>query len=72
MVCNVCGKNICVYEAGKDNSNVLDYVRINKEWGFFSNKDLENHEIIICEKCYDDFVKNLKVPVHITQRTQVL
>lgn len=33
--------------------NVLFYL-IQKQWGYFSQKDGETHTFCICERCYDE------------------
>lgn len=58
-VCNKCGKEI-----KKQNQVYMeDFVEINKEWGYFSQKDGERHQIIMCEECYNDWIDQFLVPV---------
>lgn len=45
VVCNQCNKEI-----------IGDYLRVKKEWGYFSDKDTQIHEFALCEKCYDMLV----------------
>lgn len=63
-VCHCCGRNI--------NRKREDYLKIEKEWGYFSKKDLEIHEIRICEECYDAWISTLKIPIHIKEQTEAL
>lgn len=57
--CNVCGKIV-----KKENNFVKeDFLTITKEWGYFSNKDMELHSFKICEECYDKWINTFKVPV---------
>jgi [ribosomal protein S18]-alanine N-acetyltransferase len=56
MVCNKCGKQIPEFK---------DYLYVEKEWEFFSKKDLELHMFRICEECYDELVGSFAVPVTI-------
>ncbi|MFA9464309.1 MAG: hypothetical protein ACERKN_08435 [Velocimicrobium sp.] len=57
--CNVCGK-----EVKKENGFLKeDFLMINKEWGYFSNKDIEIHSFKICEECYDKWIATFAIPV---------
>lgn len=47
--CNMCGKTI-VFGEGHDKE---DYVLIQKEWGYFSNKDGKKYTLRMCEDCFD-------------------
>lgn len=51
VFCNKCGTQI----AG-------DYLQVNKEWGYFSDKDTEIHRFALCEKCYDEMIKTFTTP----------
>lgn len=57
IACNVCGEEI--------NRNKLgyldDYLKIEKRWGFGSEFDNEVHIINVCEACYKQLVKKLKI-----------
>lgn len=50
--CNSCGRKL-KYQNGILQEDVLS---VKKEWGYFSNKDMEFHEFVICEDCYDKLV----------------
>lgn len=59
-ICDVCGKStvqdVC------DNVKVCEYITMMGHWGYWSNKDREYHECIICEECYNkirDFINKL-------------
>lgn len=73
MMCNGCGKNI---NTGSDNDKDIiyleDFVKIRKEWGYFSKKDGETHELILCEECYDRLCKNLTIPVNVKETAELL
>ena len=57
IVCNMCGKDI-----NKNNLGYLDdYLKIEKRWGFGSGFDNEVHIMNICESCYKEFIKKLKI-----------
>lgn len=63
MVCNVCGNEL---------KEKTDYIKIQKEWGYFSEKDTEIHEFNICERCYDRLVKQFEVMPKITEKKEIL
>ena len=65
--CNMCGKEI--KESGRSRE---DSVLIQKKWGYFSNKDGEQHRIVLCESCYDLWIKSLKIPPHVEEYTEYL
>lgn len=65
--CNMCGKNI--KESGLDRE---DYLLIEKEWGYFSDKDGEKHTICMCENCYDLWIKSMKKPPIVEEVTELL
>jgi hypothetical protein len=66
--CNACGKII------KMENEILieDVFEVKKEWGFFSEKDLETHQFCLCEECYDKIIEKFKIPVAITYKTEVI
>lgn len=68
LVCNSCGRALC-QEKGICRE---DFVRITKKWGFFSAKDLQKHTLIICEACYDTWIRSLAIPPQITEDTEPL
>ncbi len=67
-VCNCCGKEIKI-EQGILKEDVLELV---KDWGYFSNKDLERHHLVICEACYDKWVSVFQIPPEVKERTETL
>ena len=66
--CNKCGSIIC---SGRKFNN-KEYLSINKEWGFFSNKDCQIHSFNICEDCYDEMIKEFLIPIDISEKIEVL
>ena len=66
--CNQCGRALHV-ERGilKEDALILK-----KEWGYFSEKDLEVHELVLCEACYDTWIQGFVLPVRITGKQEVL
>lgn len=66
--CNCCGKEI-IAEQGIQKEDVLSIV---KDWGYFSNKDMQRHRFVICEKCYDEWILSFQIPPSVVERTEVL
>ena len=66
--CNCCGKEI------KEEQGILkeDVLTIVKDWGYFSGKDMERHQLIICETCYDKWISGFCIPPQVEERTEVL
>lgn len=58
IYCNKCGKEIIRDVHG----NYPDHLHVEKQWGFFSDKDMEIHEWNLCEECYDKFLKKFVIP----------
>lgn len=59
VICNMCGEKV-----EKDlYGNFADFVEVNKIWGYNSGHDGENHCFDLCEKCYNNFIDNFKIPV---------
>lgn len=68
LVCNMCAKDIDA------NNDILreDVFEGYKEWGYFSNKDLEIHKFILCEECYEKLIKSFKIPVQVSEKIEIL
>lgn len=68
IYCNVCGRQI------KAENGILkeDVFEATKEWGYFSNKDLETHRFNICETCYEEMISNFKIPVEVMNKKEVM
>lgn len=49
-----------------------DYVKIEKNWGYFSNKDGTRAKINICEECYDEMIKSFQIPPTVEENTELL
>lgn len=70
ITCDRCGKTICTLDdrgypkcevvpgepVNADESPLLEVVQIHHKWGYFSNKDQEEHRIDLCERCYDELL----------------
>ena len=68
VYCNLCGKEMIVDQV----VSKQDYLFIQKDWGYFSKKDGEDHTIRICESCYDQWIQTFKVPVKRKKQTELL
>lgn len=68
VCCNICGREL------QHQGDVLieDYIHITKEWGYFSEHDLEMHSFNICERCYNIMSKHFKMPVTVGKVKEVL
>lgn len=58
--CNCCGRPII--KTAIEN-HYMDYVHVEKVWGYFSSKDLTTHTFNICENCYDKWTASFAIPV---------
>ena len=53
IICDACDREI-----EKINDGIFaDYYKIEKTWGYFSEKDGRQDSFDICEKCYDKMLK---------------
>lgn len=67
VYCNACGMKIEVIPKANINK---EYLSIEKEWGYFSNKDFMLHSFAICEKCYDQWVETFVIPINKQVQTE--
>lgn len=68
IICNMCGKEISMeLEMTKE-----EMLHIEKNWGYFSQKDGEIHSLDLCEECYDSLIKRLRHPVQIKEATELI
>lgn len=58
VLCNCCGKEIT-----KEQGYFSDHLHIEKQWGYFSQKDGRKDDFDICENCYDKFVNSFVLPI---------
>ncbi|MGL5259776.1 MAG: hypothetical protein ACRC7V_06660 [Lachnospiraceae bacterium] len=66
--CNKCGKQLLVQnEVLKEGCFHSDF-----EFGYFSEKDGEQHSFDLCEACYDALVKEFSIPVTIREMNELL
>ena len=66
-LCNGCGRPI-----GSCGENREHPLRVRKEWGYFSARDLEVHEFNLCEKCYEELIRRFVIPVTVSEKVEVL
>ena len=59
VICNNCGESCRV--GGFEDIN-FECVQLKGLFGFGSNKDGEQHEAELCEKCFVELTKNFKHP----------
>lgn len=66
--CNQCGRNI------SSQRDVLqeDVLHIEKNWGYFSEKDGVKHRWILCERCYDKLIQGFAIPIEESDITELL
>ncbi len=66
--CNKCGKRI--RRCGEIMQE--DVLHVEKEWGYFSEKDGERHQFDLCEACYDKLLAEFILPVTIEQVKEIV
>ncbi|MCM1158696.1 MAG: hypothetical protein NC300_08720 [Bacteroidales bacterium] len=68
IYCNKCGKVIEI-------SNGIpreDFIRICKEWGYFSKKDGTTQEFVLCEDCVERMEEEFILPVSFRRTTEMI
>lgn len=68
LFCNMCGREIKI-EKGMVQEGVLS---IEQTWGYFSEKDGEQHSFDLCERCYDKLIHQFKLPVTVKKQKELL
>lgn len=68
IICNCCRKVIAERAA----IPMADYLHVEKEWGYFSNKDGQKQQFDLCEECYDAWIKSLQIPVASREVTELV
>lgn len=68
ICCNSCGKQL------KFENGILkeDAFEATKEWGYFSERDMEVHHFNLCEECYDKLISQFQIPVEVRKKLEVL
>lgn len=68
VLCNKCGREL------KQINGILheDGLFVRKDWGFFSEKDLQIHKFNLCEACYDLMIGQFAIPVTVEDKEAAL
>ena len=68
IYCNSCGKRL------KEENGILkeDAFEATKEWGYFSERDMEVHHFNLCEECYNKMIAEFIIPVEVRKKLEVL
>ncbi len=68
LYCNACGKELKI-----ENGMLMeDAFEATKEWGYFSERDMEVHHFNLCEECYNRLISQFRIPVEIRKKLEVL
>ncbi len=65
IICNCCKKVIQGQKAP-----YAEFLHVQKQWGYFSNKDGEKQEFDVCEACYDKWLESFQIPAKKTEVTE--
>lgn len=68
VICNACKKVILE----KNTIPTADYLHVEKEWGYFSDKDGQKQEFDLCEACYDAWIKKMQIPITSEEVTELV
>lgn len=68
IFCNQCGKLIKVEEGIVKEGVFSAHV----DWGYFSNKDGEMHQVDLCEDCYDKWIAHFAISIDVVSKTEML
>ena len=68
ICCNSCGKKLRV-ENGVMKEDAFEAT---KEWGYFSERDMEVHHFNLCEDCYNKLISQFRIPVDVRSKLEVL
>lgn len=68
VICNCCGKKF----SAKPDQNNIEIFHIEKEWGYFSKKDMVKHVFDVCENCYDKWILGFRIPVEEEESMELL
>lgn len=66
--CNKCGKKMKL----KNGIVSEGAFSIAYGWGYFSEKDGQNHIFDLCEICYDELIKSFLIPIEIEERNEIV
>jgi hypothetical protein len=72
-LCDSCGLTCCRADNHKQGAECPEHpwhsfetANIIVHWGYYSNKDTETHEIVLCEACYDKMLELMNIKPSIT------
>ncbi len=68
VICNACGRKMLV-EKGIVKEGLCS---CQEKFGYFSDKDGQIHQFDLCERCYDEIIKNFKIPVEIEESNEMV
>lgn len=68
IVCNKCGR-ILKMENGIIHE---DFIHVRKAWGYFSKKDGNTQEFIICEDCLEKLEQEFAIPSKKYETTEMI
>lgn len=74
VICDRCGKEIEKVTEGGWNQfgepmskfhepSFNDFFLLEHSWGYSSRKDTQTHQAVVCEDCYDEIFKDVKITV---------
>ena len=64
--CNGCGKKIAV----KHGISKEEMFHVEKRWGYFSKKDMQQERFDLCEECYEKIIEGFVIPVEKKEETE--
>ena len=68
VICNACGKKM----AEKNGIIREGELRIDHTWDYFSEKDGEVHHLDLCEECYDNLARTLRLPIEVEETVEFI
>lgn len=68
IFCNKCGKRIEKHAEGV----YVDFLHVEKVWGYFSEKDGKRHSFDLCETCYDKMLQDFAEKADISEETELI
>ncbi len=68
VYCNLCGKQLNAANGFLRE----DAFEARKEWGYFSQRDMEVHHFNLCEECYEELIKSFQIPVEVERKLEAL
>ena len=66
--CNRCGKKMELHQ-GIVREGVFS---AQDQWGYFSDKDGEKHSFDLCERCYDEMIKDFAIMPDVAEENELI